>query len=215
MRCTDCGTQVRPVLVSDIDGTLADYHNAFSLFASTYWDIPVQYPMTWNGVGNFEDYLKLTRQQYREAKLAYRQGGSKRWMPVFRGVSEMMNEMAARGVEVWVCTTRPWQRLDNIDPDTREWLRRNKIKVSGLLFGDDKYDQLLQRVDLDRIVGVVEDLPEQFDVAKEMGLPVFQVKRVHNSAPVCERAPAGTLPQITKWVCDRLEQWEDKIYEVV
>jgi hypothetical protein len=111
MRCTDCGTKILPVVAADIDGTMANYHGFFGNFACDFWDLP--YPRKpWNGRGDFEDHLRLTREEYRTAKMAYRQGGMKRIQPHYDGLNEfstMLRNMTQRSLdaEVWVTTTRP------------------------------------------------------------------------------------------------------------
>ena len=73
-------------------------------------------------------------------------------MPVYDDAVQFMQQLAAHGVEVWIATTRPWMRLDNIDPDTREWLARNEIPWDYMIYGEDKYEQLLERVDRERVL---------------------------------------------------------------
>lgn len=207
MKCTDCGKQLKPVVVFDIDGTLSDYHETFTSFCEDYFGFDM--PHGWDGTGNFENYLRLTRPQYREAKLAYRQGGNKRWAPMYPGSRQMVIEAVRSGSEVWIATTRPWQRLDNIDPDTREWLARNSLNVDGLLFGEDKYHRLLKAIDRERIAACVEDLAEQFDQASMLGLPVIQIERRHNRAPGVRRMPRGNIDVVRDWVQHRIDQWKD------
>lgn len=205
MKCTTCSHKIKPVVVLDIDGTLADYHTEFTAFCEKYFDTWQRYE--WNGGGDFEDYLGLSRNQYREAKLAYRQGGYKRWLPLYPGVRDLFDDLSVYPVEIWICTTRPWQRLDNIDPDTQEWLHRNHLNVDGLLYGDDKYRQLVDRVDQRRVAACVEDLPEQFDNAHDLGLPVIQIERQHNSGFGLSRVPRGNMQVVRAWVSDRVEKW--------
>lgn len=208
VRCAQCYRPVRPVAVFDIDGTLGDYHRHFARFARLYFGL-MEYELEpiWNGEGNFEDFLQLTREQYREAKLAYRQGGNKRWLPIYPEVRDIFRTLYGLRCEIWIATTRPWQRLDNIDPDTREWLRREQLTIDGLLFGDDKYSQLLEAVDVGRVVAVVEDLPEQFDRAEDLGLPVIMRENHHNRATGLNRTPSGSLAACGSWVVERLEEW--------
>jgi hypothetical protein len=153
----------------------------------------------------FEDYLGLTKIEYREAKLAYRQGGWKRWMPTFGDAAMLVKEVRNAGAEVWIATTRPWQRLDNIDPDTREWLRRTGIPYDGLLYGDDKYRQLSEAVGTDRIVGVVDDLAVQCEIADKLGLPVIQVERASNYHK--RYGIRGNLIQVADWMIHNIERW--------
>lgn len=183
MLCTECSRPVLPVVSVDIDGTLAHYHGPLEKFACNYWDVPIP-RYAWDGRGNFEDHMNLTQAEYREAKLAYRQGGYKRVAPLYEGALEFMARLAGLPCELWISTTRPWSRLDNVDPDTKFWLERHHIQYDHLLFDDMKYRQLAEIVDPQRVVAVVDDLPEQLDSAAEW-LPKASrllVGRPHNFA---------------------------------
>ena len=206
MKCTDCGKVVRPVVVVDVDGTLADYHTTFGQFCARYYNFTLDH-LPWDGSGEFEDYLGMTKAEYREAKLAYRQGGNKRWLPMYAGAREVINSLRVAGAEVWIATTRPWQRLDNVDPDTREWLRRNGLDVDGLLYGEDKYRQVLEIVGKDRVVAAVEDLADQFDQAQDLGLPVIMVERPHNAAT--SRTPRGSIAVCQEWALHQVMKWKE------
>lgn len=208
MRCSSCSENLKPVAVFDIDGTLAQYHRAFSYFTSRYFDRTLPLIDGWDGSGEMEDFLGLTKAEYREAKLAYRQGGQKRFIPMYEHADVVVQSVAALGIEIWVATTRPWQRLDNIDPDTKEWLRRNQIPCDGLLFGDDKYEMLLDQIDAGRILLVVDDLPEQLEKASKLGLPYFQVERPHNSGEMSLWDPRGSLGQAFNLIANRKVEWD-------
>lgn len=148
----------KPVVALDIDGTLGDYHSHFLQFARLWFDRPMPPSSEINPGLPLWKFMGVTRARYREAKLAYRQGGWKRWMPVYDGASDLTKNVQRAGAEVWICTTRPYLRLDSIDPDTREWLRRNDIKYNAVLFGDDKYREL-ERQAGHRVCAVADDLP--------------------------------------------------------
>lgn len=208
MLCTKCTQPVKPIVVFDIDGTLGDYHGHFYRFCHNYFGWPKTQYWNWDGQGEFEDFLNLTKTQYREAKLAYRQGGNKRWMPCYPESALVVAE-ARQVAEVWIATTRPWQRLDNVDPDTREWMRRNRIEVDGLLYGDTKYLQLVETVDRSRIAAVVEDLPEQFAIARSLGLPVILRENHHNATGV-SLVPRGTLSICGAWALAKAEEWIER-----
>lgn len=212
--CSNCHGEVRPIVVFDIDGTLGDYHGHFYRFCHDYFGWPKENYRKWDGAGEFEDFLRLTKAEYREAKLAYRQGGTKRWMPVYPGAPEAVRELAEIS-DVWIATTRPWQRLDNIDPDTREWLRRNGMleHISGLLYGDRKYFQLCETVDPGRIAAVVEDLPEQFAIARTLGLPVILRENDHNiyvQGSSTSYVPRGSLDVCRQWAAMRVAEWTNQ-----
>jgi hypothetical protein len=161
-----------PVVALDIDGTLGDYHGHFLKFAEGYIGKPMPNPKQINPGMPLYRHMQVSRATYRAAKLAYRQGGLKRSMPAYNGAALLTRSVRAAGAEVWLCTTRPYLRLDNIDPDTREWLRRNKIQYDAVLFGDNKrsnkYRELVRQVGIDRVVAVADDLPEQIERAQKL-----------------------------------------------
>ncbi len=111
MLCSGCSETVTPIVVWDIDGTLGAYHWAFTEFVRRYWNLDVN-PHTdpWYGEGEFEDYLGLTKERYRQAKLAYRLGGNKRWLPIYQGAQEAMTLSATGGRDPDLSTSRGGKR---------------------------------------------------------------------------------------------------------
>lgn len=169
-----------PVVAIDIDGTIGQYHEHFRKFLEPYINQNLRTSWLDEYQGEFSDALGVDKEIYREAKLSYRQGGLKRSMPVFAYASELTKEIHAMGAQVWVCTTRPWLRLDNIDPDTRAFLARHDIQYDGLLYGEDKYRDLVYNVGRERVVCVLEDLPEQVERAFSLGLYPILRADAHN-----------------------------------
>lgn len=149
----------RPVVALDIDGTLGDYHAHFLRFAEGWFGRPMPDPADINPGMPLHKFMAASKATYRQCKLAYRQGGLKRSMPVYPGARELSVGIRKAGAEVWICTTRPYLRLDNIDPDTRTWLRRAGIQYDGVLWGENKYRDLAKIVGPARVVTVLEDLP--------------------------------------------------------
>lgn len=208
MLCTNCSTEIKPIVAIDIDGTLGDYHGHFALFAWQYHFRPV-ISGHWDGTGDFEDWLGLTRSEYREAKLAYRQGGGKRLMPVYTGSRGLLMECIVAGAEVWLTTTRPWMRHDSTDPDTRSWLERNQLPYHHLLYDDQKYPRLDDLVDGQRVCMVLDDLAEQWDVAEEC-FPgrVWLRENHHNRADRCVRPQSVvSLAQAAAVAVRQIENW--------
>jgi hypothetical protein len=168
----------KPVVALDIDGTLGNYHAHFLWFAERWLGTPMPSEYDINPGRRLHEFMNVPHHVYRECKLAYRQGGLKRFMPVYPGASELTRNIRNTGAEVWICTTRPYMRLDNIDPDTREWLGRNHIDYDavifeGVPFGGEhttKYADLVRQVGTDRIVAAVDDLPEQVEDAFNNGI---------------------------------------------
>lgn len=173
-----------PVIALDIDGTLGDYHRHFLEFAANWIGRAMPDPAAINPGLPLWKYMGVGKEVYRECKLAYRQGGLKRWMPVYPGAAELSSVIHSFGWEAWICTTRPYLRLDNIDPDTREWLRRNEIQYDAVLFdlNGRKYSKYreLRRQAGDRVLAVFDDLPEAVEVADEMQFKVWMRDQPYN-----------------------------------
>lgn len=181
MLCSECHGTIKPVVVLDIDGTLGDYHSHFHAFTEAYTGHAQR--QGYDGSCELHEWYNLSLDRYREIKLAYRQGGMKRSMPVYPDASQLVRVLRFSGCEVWICTTRPYLRLDNIDPDTREWLGRNGIAYDGLLYSENKYERLLEIVDPERIIAVLDDLPE---------MCVAAWHKIGPDVPMLKQAPHNT-----------------------
>ena len=163
------GQVPRPVVGLDIDGTLGVYHGHFLAFAGEWLGREMPPTHLYQG-GPLCAFMGVSKSTYRRVKLAYRQGGLKRSMPAYPGASELTRALRARGAEVVLCTTRPYLSLSNIEPDTVEWARRNRVQYDGFIFGEHKYRDLVRMAGTGRVVGVVDDLLEMYDQAKELGI---------------------------------------------
>jgi len=171
MHCSVCSEIIRPVVAVDIDGTLGDYHGHFINFAEQW--IGRELRRDYTGAGGFRywfgRYNFVGTEEFRAIKLAYRQGGMKRSMPVYEGAPELLMTIIEHDAELWLTTTRPYLSLDTVIPDTVEWLARNGMtEYDGMLFDDDKYAKLLERVDERRVVAVIDDLNDMCDEADKL-----------------------------------------------
>ncbi len=202
----------KPVVALDIDGTSGDYHSHFIRFARGWFGRDFPSSQQYNPGLPFHQFLGLDIREYRECKLAYRQGGLKRTMPVYPGVREFTAMLRMAGAEIWICTTRPYNRLDNIDPDTREWLRRNAILHDHILYGDDKYDELVRQVSPERIVAVIDDLPEMTDAALRAGVEMIWVHLQPYNRHINGRVGVNFFSDF-EWLTERIrfdiEEWKE------
>jgi hypothetical protein len=207
----------KPVVAIDIDGTLGNYHGNFIQFARLYFGAAEEVWSDDNPGMPMWEWMGIPLRTYRDAKLAYRQGGWKRWMPVYPGASELTHEIRSAGAEVWLCTTRPYLRLDNIDPDTREWIRRNNIAFDALLFDPvheedgGKYGELVRQVG-DRIAAVVDDLPEMIEEARRLSIPAYQRPILRDQPYNAWYKPSDViraidLSDVRSLVFSQLEEW--------
>jgi phosphoglycolate phosphatase-like HAD superfamily hydrolase len=169
----------RPVFGLDIDGTLGDYHTHFLRFATDYLGRYVGFgcddPAGCKGChsysgGSLAAYMGVSKSTYRQVKLAYRRGGLKRSMPVYEGARALTYDLRKRGAVVVICTTRPYLQLENIEPDTREFLRRNGIQHDAIISGENKYLHLKAIYGKEDVVAVLDDLPEMIAQAQRAGL---------------------------------------------
>lgn len=170
-----------PVVGLDIDGTSGDHHGHFTNFAEAWLGRPLPSAAQYAGDVQFHKHLGISRDTYNKIKLAYRQGGMKRSMPVYEGIGEFTKYVRSHGVQIWICTTRPYLNLSNIDPDTRHWVKeRAKMQFDGILYGPHKYRDLASAVGVERVVCVYDDLPSMIDQAKSLGIPAWMRAQSYN-----------------------------------
>lgn len=171
---------MKPVVALDIDGTLGDYHGHFLRFAEAWYGRPMPEASTINPGLPLHKFMCTSKTTYRQCKLAYRQGGLERSMPCYSGASELTKSIREAGGELWLATTRPYLKMDTQSPNTVHWLRRNKIQYDHMLAGPHKYRDLARQVGKDRIVCVMDDLPEMCDQAKQLGLTTILRDQPYN-----------------------------------
>jgi hypothetical protein len=214
MICTECSRNVGPIVILDIDGTLGDYHSHFLSFAGMYLGenmLPAGTHL-YKGTPRFREWFctafDVDVRTFRDIKLAYRQGAQKRSMPVFKHARPLTTALREAGAEIWLATTRPYMRLDAVDPDTRWWLKRNGIKYDYLLYDDHKYELLARQIDVGRVVAVVDDLKEDLYEADRCFDPsaVFVYANSWNSAYVQDWNPVDS-ESILPTLMQRIHAW--------
>jgi hypothetical protein len=212
---------VRPVVALDLDGTLVDYHSHFLRFAAQYFghDPSPDY-LLYDARIPLNKHLKVSKQSYRECKLAYRRGQMKRSVPLLPAplpqADELTRQLKRWNVTVWICTTRPYLSHDEVDEATRHNLRRNGVGYHGIMWGEHKYRELVRTVGAGRIAAVLDDLPEMCRQADNLGLPVGFAMRPHNREQY--RALGGTkgtgwMPvehheETLGWLRTQLDKWK-------
>lgn len=218
------GDSVKPVVALDIDGTLLDYYPHFLRFAAlyfgtwdpeepTFYDYDMRVPM--------HTYLRVSKASYRQCKLAYRRGQMKRSLsplpPPYPQANALTRQLRRWGCDVWLCTTRPYLSHDEVDDATRHNLRRNGVQYQGLIWGEHKYRELVRTVGGNRVIAVLDDLPEMCRQAEVLGLPVALALRPHNYKKYRELGPtAEGWPWLAveehedtlSWLRQRLDIWK-------
>jgi len=228
MLCSRCSEVVRPIVAVDIDGTLGDYHSHFLDFAGEYLGCHIGSEFSgtfFKAMADesscfsetpFKDWFRtetlIEEATWKDLKLAYRQGARKRTMPVYPDAALLTDMIRSAGAELWLTTTRPYLRLDNVDPDTRVWLERAKIEYDGLLYDEDKYRKLAEMIDPDRVVAVIDDLPEQLRAAQTaFGFEEVAVLRrtMWNRGVSWDAIEGESLYPIGRLCLERINNWKE------
>jgi hypothetical protein len=210
VKCTECNRDLKPVVALDIDGTMGMYHDHFLYFASGYLNQQIKDHYVANQP--FKEWFcynyRVSEDIWHDIKLAYRQGGMKRTMPVYTDAKTLASAVRSAGAELWVTTTRPYIRHDNIDPDTREWLRRNHINYDYLIYDGHKYDKLARLVGHERVCAVVDDLIEEVEEAEKLfgpEVPILRKTKYNRSYQYPRQATS--LLMAMRIVEDKIKQW--------
>lgn len=198
----------KPVVALDIDGTMFDYHGHFLQFAEAWYGRPMPDPSEINPGLSLHKFMKTSKATYRQCKLAYRQGGLERSMPVYPGASELTRMIRKAGGEVWICTTRPYLKMDTQAPNTMHLLRRNGIQYDHMLSGPHKYRDLVKQVGAERIVGVLDDLPEMYEQALSLGLEPILRDQPYNRHITADRTKDLHLAGLR--LCGRIREYKRK-----
>jgi len=209
---------VKPVVAIDIDGTMGMYHAHFLKFAAGYLNRRVLH----HYVGNqpFKEWFctnyGCTIDTWHDIKLAYRQGSLKRTMPAYPDARRLCSFIQEAGAELWVTTTRPYIRHDNIDPDTREWLRRNHVPYDYLIYDGHKYKKLAQLAGAERVCAVLDDLEEELLEASQQFSPMVPILRSNEYNRAITFAPRVTnLEMAGRFINDRIKHWRTQYADAV
>lgn len=211
---------MKPVVALDIDGTLVDYHSHFAAFARQYFGRRPAYEEPYDARMPFYKYLGVSKSAYRKCKLAYRRGELKRSLPLlpapFPQADDLTRQLRRWGVDIWLCTTRPYLSHSEVDDATRHNLRRNGVAYQGIIWGEHKYRELVRTVGGNRVVAVLDDLPDMCRQAEALGLPVAFALRQHNerqwaTIEASNRARWGSVrthEETVDWLREQLDKWK-------
>ena len=178
---------MKPVVALDIDGTMFDYHGHFLRFAEGWYGREMPAPEEINPGMPLHKFMRTSKATYRQCKLAYRSGGLERSMPVYPGAAELTRRIRKAGADIWICTTRPYLKMDSQAPNTMHLLRRNKIQYDHMLSGPHKYRDLIKQVGKDAVVTVLDDLPEMYQQAYDLGLAPLLRDQPYNRHIIADR----------------------------
>lgn len=169
----------RPILITDIDGTLGDWRAAFIKWCESS-NIP---PLMDDPVTSLllDTDLAMRYSEYYILKEEFEKGGGYRTiLPYHDAVSTMQALKAECDVYIIAHTARPQTRYHRIWYDTWTWLKDNAFPVDQLHMGSEF--RLLQAIELSTTRNVIlwEDDPGLMLRAAHSGLKVFSRRHKYN-----------------------------------
>lgn len=191
---------MKPVIGLDIDGTLLEYHGHFLRFASQWLGAELD-AQGYDARMPLYKYMGVSKTMYRRCKMAYRRGEMKRSLPPleppYPNADELTHTLRRWGFDIWLCTTRPYLSYDAVDEATRHSLRRNGVVYQGVIWGEHKYRELVRTVGKQRIVGVLDDLPQLCEQSRKLGLRTAFAVRPYNVMQLHTYGRDGVYPWAT------------------
>jgi uncharacterized HAD superfamily protein len=154
----------------DIDGVLNYYPQPWVDFINKWLDT------------DFKDLNEVKAnvpyQKYRDIKYEYRESGVKQKLKVRAGARELLQALKDRGYTNLILTSRPFNKHKTLFKQTTEWLRLGKLPYDGIIFGENKYQEILQKVP--NLAFMIEDHRYYANMIAKWGYPVFLVDSPYN-----------------------------------
>lgn len=84
-------------------------------------------------------------QVYKNIKYEYRESGVKATLQIRPEAVELTRVLKASGFLILIITSRPFSEHKSLHKQTTDWLANNGIQYDGIVFGLDKYIEVLQK----------------------------------------------------------------------
>jgi len=169
-----------PVVVTDLDGVVADFFAQFDMFC-----------LGRAGKG----YKELSQADREVAVMAFYQEGRFRETGLIDGAVGALRAIKEAGNKLVVITARPYWKVRRIATDTHFWLDKHGIKPDQVLWSRDKSGAVWENIHPAKVVGFIEDDPKHaLDLAGD-GIKVLYFK-----SPISDNlAPHDCLEPVTNW----------------
>lgn len=159
------------VIIVDLDGVLNEYPGPFVEYANSQLQIWDEW-VSWEWLNKPENRGLLT-----QLKHGYRQSGIKRRLPPITANVQAVQELAAKGYDIVLMSTRPAKQYSNIYGDTLYWLKHHDVPFRKLWFVEDKELQIVIGNIRDRVVFAVDDDPDNVDKLRDLGIKTYFVTK--------------------------------------
>lgn len=163
------------------------------------------YPQTWVDYlnrqlnANFRDLNEAKRvipyKTYKDLKWRYRESGEKAKLEIRAGAKEVMEELHRRGYQILLLTSRPFKEHKTLFKQTVDWLTEGRLPYDGIIFGEEKYIEVLTQAPNLRFL--VDDHHYYAQSVAQWGYQTFLINTPYNDG-------AATLPNVHR--IDKLEE---------
>lgn len=150
------------------------------------------YPKTWvdylNRVlnANFKDLNEAKRaipyKTYKDLKWAYRESGEKAHLEVRAGAKEVLDRLHNMGYQILILTSRPFKEHKTLFKQTVDWLNAAGLHYDGIIFGEEKYVEVLTQAPGLRFL--VDDHHYYCQSVSRWGYHTFLVNTTYNQGAV-------------------------------
>lgn len=170
-----------PVVITDIDGTLADYRSGFVEWLRKYHhgELPEDKATTLA----MEVDLGLSYPKYVKYKDEFESSGGYANIPIYPEVKDVLSSLHLAGFHILAYTARPAQTFSRIWNDTWQWLTYNQIGVyiRELRIGKEtRIARACELRDLGHPVVLLEDEPDTALRAANAGIRVLLRQQPYN-----------------------------------
>ena len=120
----------------------------------------------------------LSYKSYKDLKYEYRECGIKAELEVRAGAKELLDELKRRSYRTMILTSRPFDEHISLFKQTVSWLDKNQLQYDGIIFGENKYVEILTQVPNLRFF--IDDHRYHAMQVSKWGYPAFLVNTIYN-----------------------------------
>lgn len=169
----------RPILVTDLDGTIADYRAGFLQWLAKR-NQNINFPDQVHSLMMDQD-LAINYPEYNALKEAFESEGGYRNLPCYPdGISALHHLRDKLNVYIIAITARPADRFHRIWLDSWLWIRDNGLPIDQLRIGSDPRILLAHELAKDGSCVLFDDDPGIIRRASSSGLSVYVRRQIYN-----------------------------------
>jgi hypothetical protein len=187
----------RNVLVTDLDGTGADFQRGFGAWLALQGYVSPG----WNSL-NMDLDASIPYGEYERLKTQFESEGGYDALPVYQDWVELVVWEQRRGTFVMVATARPAEQIQRVGLDTMKWLERMGVQPDSILFGrDERILELLRLQQQNNRVVLLEDELLLARRAARNGIPVIVRAQKYNAELEQHRSVSRVerCPMVVDW----------------